>query len=95
MLRSIRNRLGVYLMRISFIASLLPLAIIASTPAHANSSAAAESDMNRQICKKIEIIGSRLKTKKVCMTAGEWEAQRAQDRMDVERNQAIRTKGND
>jgi hypothetical protein len=45
-------------------------------------------DPNELICQKLEIIGSRLAVKKVCLTRSQWEDSRRQDRQIVERAQA-------
>ena len=51
-------------------------------------------DPNEMFCEKSPVIGSRLATKKVCMTRAEWADRRLQDRQDVERAQTMRgTKG--
>ena len=44
-------------------------------------------DGARIICRKIEVIGSRMNTKKVCATATEWAAQKAQNRQVIEQAQ--------
>lgn len=46
------------------------------------------SDPNKLICEKLELIGSRLAVKKVCLTRSQWEDSRRQDREAVERAQA-------
>jgi hypothetical protein len=45
-------------------------------------------DPNELICQKLELIGSRLAVKKVCLTRSQWEDSRRQDRQAVERAQA-------
>lgn len=47
-------------------------------------------DPNRVICEKQEVVGSRLATKRVCMTAAEWEIRRREDREAVEKAQTNR-----
>jgi hypothetical protein len=44
-------------------------------------------DPNQIVCKKEEVLGSRLQTRKVCMTRAEWAEQRQLDRQNVERSQ--------
>jgi len=39
------------------------------------------------VCQKQEIVGSRLATRRVCMTRFQWQEQRAADRQDTERSQ--------
>ncbi len=47
-------------------------------------------DGNQKICEKVEITGSRLSSKRVCMTRAEWADSRLQDRQSVERAQTQR-----
>lgn len=47
-------------------------------------------DPNEVVCQKIEEIGSRLATKRVCMTRAEWAEQQRQDRMDTDKAQVLR-----
>jgi invasion protein IalB len=44
----------------------------------------AQKDPNRVICQRVEEIGSRLASKRICMTAQQWDEQRRQDRMAVQ-----------
>jgi hypothetical protein len=44
-------------------------------------------DPNRIICEKQEVVGSRLATKKICMTAAEWAERKREDREAVEKGQ--------
>ena len=46
------------------------------------------------VCEKIQEIGSRLKVKKVCLTKSQWDAQKREDRMNIERSQVTRGVGN-
>jgi len=47
-------------------------------------------DPNEIVCQKIEVIGSRLATKRVCQTRAEWAEQQRQSRMDTEKAQMQR-----
>ena len=47
-------------------------------------------DPNRIICEKQPVLGSRLATKKVCMTAAEWEIRRREDREAIDKAQTNR-----
>jgi hypothetical protein len=47
----------------------------------------AKSDVNKLVCKKQEVIGSRLGAKKVCLTVQQWQDRAAQDRDQLERVQ--------
>jgi hypothetical protein len=51
----------------------------------------AAKDPNRIICEKQGELGSRLATKRVCMTAAEWEIRRREDREALEKAQINRT----
>jgi negative regulator of replication initiation len=67
----------------------------ASAPAAKTEDAAASSKANRMICRSVEVLGSRLKANKVCMTSSEWAEQRRVDRMSVDGAQRVRgTQGN-
>ena len=44
-------------------------------------------DPNQVICEKQEVLGSRLATRKVCMTRSEWAEQKRLQRETVERSQ--------
>ena len=52
--------------------------------------AQAAEDPNQIVCEKQEVIGSRIATKRVCMTRGQWADQRRNDRMEVEKVQTQR-----
>ena len=47
-------------------------------------------DPNQIVCEKQEVIGSRLQTKRVCMTRAQWADARLQDRQDLEKIQVQR-----
>lgn len=49
-------------------------------------------DPNRIICEKQNVLGSRLATKRVCMTAAEWALQRAAERQSIDKSQ-VQQKG--
>ena len=42
------------------------------------------------VCEKVEVIGSRLTSKRVCMTRAQWADARLQDRQAIERAQVQR-----
>ena len=47
-------------------------------------------DPNEVVCEKQEVIGSRLATKRVCMTRSQWADQKGQDRQEIDRVQTQR-----
>lgn len=49
-----------------------------------------DSKLDKVICKRERILGSRLGTTKVCRTRRQWEADSAQDRRDIEQVQSSR-----
>lgn len=51
--------------------------VLAGTPPTADARA---KDPKRKICEAVEETGSRLSSKRICMTAEQWEAQRGGDR---------------
>jgi invasion protein IalB len=56
-----------------------------------DSSPAKNKDPNRIICERIQETGSRLASKRVCMTALQWEDQRRRDRENLQDAQNRRT----
>jgi hypothetical protein len=62
---------------------------VLGAPAYGQDSGAKKkaSDPNRVICRTSDIIGSRLGTKRTCMTAAEWEQLQREQRSATERIQ--------
>jgi len=73
------------------IAIVTAIALIPAAAATATDRAADKKDPNRVICEKQPVVGSRLATKKVCMTAAEWQAKRLEDRQAIEKGQVQRS----
>lgn len=46
-----------------------------------------ERDPNEVICENQEVLGSRLATKRICMTRAEWAEQRRSERALIDRSQ--------
>ena len=67
-------------------------ALAQQTEPSQNSAAAAAkpADPNEVICEKQGETGSRLATKRVCMTRGQWADLKSQDRQETERVQVQR-----
>jgi hypothetical protein len=78
-------------MRVEFRHCLLAVAAfgIAATPAVAREKKADDKDPNRIICEKQEELGSRLGSKRVCMTAAEWQQKRLNERQMIDRSQTL------
>lgn len=73
----------------------LPCAAVAQPQSQSSSPPASAQpkkhvDMNEIVCQKQEVVGSRLQTRRVCMTRGEWAEQQRIDRMDLDRVQTQR-----
>ena len=47
-------------------------------------------DPNQVVCEKIEVLGSRVATKKVCLTRSEWAEKRRLERQELDRAQVQR-----
>lgn len=47
-------------------------------------------DPNEVVCEKQQVLGSRLQTRRVCMTRAQWADLRLQDRQEIERAQTNR-----
>jgi invasion protein IalB len=73
---------------LAFTATSTAWAQTQSTPAPSQPKNA--KDPNEIVCQKIEVPGSRLVSKRVCMTRAQWADQQRQDRMDTERAQMQR-----
>jgi len=75
-------------------------ALLASTPAAAETAAAATASAatsqkpadpnNEAVCEKQEITGSRLGTRRICLTRAKWAERRLQDRQEIEKAQTNR-----
>ena len=80
-----------------FLAGAVLAAVVSATPAMAENSAPPPGktvDPNEIVCEKQEVMGSRLGSKRVCMTRAEWAEQRRLDRQDIDHAQTMRgTKG--
>ncbi len=78
------------------------LALLAlSAPAYAESNdtpapqTKVEDDgQNKIVCRRVEAIGTRLSSKRVCRTKGDWDAEAAANRQNLERSQTQRYKDN-
>ena len=55
--------------------------------AHAAQTTTTARDPNQKVCQVITPVGSRLATKKVCLTRQEWEDRKLRDREATERAQ--------
>ena len=66
------------------------LAALAVPVSARHSSGKLTGDPNRMICRSEEVVGSRLQTKKTCMTAVQWDQLEREQRASVERIQAYK-----
>lgn len=76
-------------MRANLSRSLILIAALGVIPAPAAAADknAVSKDPNRMICEKQAVSGSRLATRRVCMTAAEWEIRKLEDRQAIEKGQ--------
>jgi hypothetical protein len=68
-------------------------AIVSAVPALAqkeDASASKERDPNQVVCEKVEVLGSRVSTKRICMTRSEWAERRRLERQEIDRAQVNR-----
>ena len=71
--------------------SFVLLALLATAPAEARKPRDVDSkDPNKVICRTEEVIGSRLASKRTCMTSQQWEDMRREQRTTVDRIQAFK-----
>lgn len=84
-------------MRVEFGRGLLIVAALgmASAASAADEKKKDAKDPNRIICEKQEELGSRLQSKRVCMTAAEWATKRREERQMIDRaqTQGVRPSG--
>ncbi len=69
--------------------------LLVSAPAAAETAAAASSQKpadksSEVVCERQEITGSRLGTRRICLTRAQWAERRLQDRQEVEKVQTSR-----
>jgi hypothetical protein len=50
-----------------------------------------KGDGSKMICRTVQEIGSRLSSKRICLTRDQWREQKASQRQDLEGAQRIRT----
>jgi len=67
------------------LALLAALGLVSTAAAEENKTPV--KDPNRVICEKQEVLGSRVATKKVCLTAAQWEERKREDREAIEKGQ--------
>ena len=73
-----------------FLALVSAVAMGSAMPAQAETQAPKKADPNEVVCEKIEVLGSRLAVKRVCMTRSEWAERRRLDRQDIDKAQTQR-----
>ena len=87
-------------MTTKFCAAAAMVLLATAVPALAGSSTASTAQpttdsgdgaQNTMVCRRIESIGTRLAAKRVCRTKGEWDAEQAANRQNLERNQTARS----
>ena len=71
-------------------ALLIGLASASALAQAAPPAPAKTQDRSEKICQKVEVTGSRLAIKRVCMTRAQWADARLQDRQEIERIQTQR-----
>ena len=71
------------------VAAIAMLGLVSASAAAAEKKSQAK-DPNRMVCEKQQVVGSRLATKRVCMTAAEWDAKRLEERQAIDKTQVQR-----
>jgi len=67
---------------VSLLATAIPAGAQTQTPTQA--APAKNTDPNRIVCEKQQETGSRLNSRKICMTFQQWEEQRRRDRENLQ-----------
>ncbi len=75
------------MLRMILVASLAATALATPVGASDQGKKRKAADPNEVVCEKQEVLGSRLATRKVCMTRGEWAEQKRLQRETVDRSQ--------
>ncbi|KQN89829.1 hypothetical protein ASE95_16800 [Sphingomonas sp. Leaf231] len=68
--------------------------VLATAAVARDRKAAANTDPDKVVCRSEQNTGSRLARTKRCMSAREWDAEKAANKQDIERIQANRYKNN-
>lgn len=76
-------------MRVS-LAVIAGLTLVSAAAAAAEKTAS-KKDPNRMVCEKQAVEGSRIASKRVCMTAAEWQAKRLEERQVIDKSQVQRS----
>ena len=71
-------------------AAAAPVAAQTAAPTTAPAAKGSTLDPNKVICEKQEVVGSRLATRRVCMTRSQWADLRNQDRQQLDKVQTRR-----
>ncbi len=68
------------------------VAMVSVTPAvaQASDSKKKSKDPNEVVCEKQEVLGSRVATKRICMTRAEWAEKRRLERLEIDKAQTAR-----
>lgn len=66
------------------------IALLPAAASAAESKDKKAKDPNEVVCRKEEVLGSRLQSRKVCMTRAEWADTRRENRSNIERAQVQR-----
>lgn len=76
------------------IAAAAAAAMLTAMPAWAGETVSPDKkvakDPNEVVCEKQEVLGSRLGSKKICMTRAEWAEQRRVERQEIDKAQVGR-----
>lgn len=82
------NSVKFALVIVSALGTAVPAFAQGAAPAASSQAQAKPADpMSEVVCQKQEVVGSRLATRRVCMTRQQWLEQRSSDRQDTEKAQ--------
>lgn len=74
--------------------SIAPQAFAAPDAEEAAAKEESGNSADKMICRKVEVVGSRLRSERVCMSSSEWAAKKQQDRQALELRQTTQYKNN-
>lgn len=82
--------LRVQVLLMAAVGGLSSACLAQTTQAQRNQQPKETRDPSEIVCEKQEVLGSRLATKRVCLTRAQWADLKNQDREDIERVQVRR-----
>ncbi|MDV3257625.1 MAG: hypothetical protein LOX97_07575 [Sphingomonas sp.] len=75
---------------LSFMAAAAMVSVTPAVAQAADAKKKSAKDPNEVVCEKQEVLGSRVATKRICMTRSEWAEKRRLERLEIDKAQVNR-----